>query len=132
MVKTLKPAVVRNLMDHDELLKLFQDYVAQGAEDSTPSKPFRPLSFDEWYVREYMPNIDTLTQEVVFFHKSYAAGYHTNQIKCRIPAGIVSDLGGIFDSEALCRMAQKLALIENKAETYISFGEKYVYRWSEH
>ena len=123
---------ITDLMDHYELLLLFRKYVDQCIEDYNFSNKLRPLSFDEWYVREYTPNIDSLTQIVSFQAKWYLAGsYGQGSYQCRIPAEVVSeDGGGIFDSDTLRRFAKKLARHINYPEMYVLYRGDCVYRWS--
>lgn len=129
---TAKKSKVVDLIDHYELLLLFRKYVDQCIEDYNHSNKVRPLSFDEWYNREYLPNIESLTQVVVFDSSWYLAGsYGKGTFHCRIPAETVSEDGkGIFDIDTLRRMAKKLANKNNYPETYVNFNDKCVYRWS--
>ena len=123
---------ITDLMDHYELLLLFRKYVDQCIEDYNFSNKLRPLSFDEWYVREYTPNIDSLTQIVSFQANWYIGGsYQKGSYQCRIPAEVVSEDGGaIFDSETLRRFAKKLGRHLNYPETFVLYRGGCVYRWS--
>ena len=121
-----------DLMDHYAILLLFKDYVKEGIEEFDKNNPFRPLSFDEWYVREYTPNIDSYTQIVQLQAKWYQAKYTTEVLKCRISKEVISEYGGgIFDVESLERFAKILALKLHKPELFITYCNKYVYKWSE-
>jgi hypothetical protein len=129
---TKKQTEIVDLMDHYELLLLFREYVDQCIEDYNHSSKPRPLSFDEWYVREYTPNIESLTQVICLQSSWYLAGSSgRGDFHCRIPTEIVSeDGGGIFDVDSLRRFAKKLADKNNHPETYVNYRGACVYRWS--
>jgi hypothetical protein len=126
--------VVINLMRPRNLLQLFRNYVDQCIEDTEDrfETMVRPLSFDEWCNREYLPNIDSLTQIVVFElcwisnEKNRKKDY-----KCRIPADIVSDDGqGIFDLDALIKSARELTKIKVGQKPCVNFNKRRLYHWS--
>ena len=129
---TAKKSEIVDLIDHYELLLLFREYVDQCIEDYNHSNKVRPLSFDEWYNREYLPNIESITQVVCFQSTWYLAGsYGKGDFHCRIPVEIVSEDGsGIFDVDSLRRFAKKLANKNNYPETFVNYRGKCVYRWS--
>lgn len=129
MTAQAKTRKIVDLMDGYELLLLFRKYVDECIEEyTTPDKMERPLSFDEWYNKEYLPNIDSLTQIVNFQMKQ---GLHESFRECRVPNNTVSPLGdGIFDIETLRRAAKNLARKEDRPETFVFFGGRVVYRWS--
>lgn len=91
-----------------ELLVLFRDYVDQCIEDYNSAKWTRPLSFDEWYVREYTTNIESLTT-VIRLDKRI--GDITKSYDCRIPANLVTGPnGGIVDLAGLKKLARRLTI----------------------
>lgn len=128
--KTKKVDVV-DLMDHYELLLLFRQYVDQCIGDYNHSSKPRPISFDEWYNVEYLPNIESLTQVIVFQATWYLGGNKKGSFHCRIPVEIVSEDGdAIFDTKSLFRFAKKLKQHLNHPQMYINYRDDWVYRWS--
>lgn len=132
MTTKSKKTDIVDLMDHYELLLLFRQYVDQCIEDYDHSNKTRPLSFDEWYNVEYLPNIESLTQVIVFQATWYLAGSKKGNFHCRVPAEIVSEDGdAIFDLKTLCRFAEKLKQRLNHPQMFINYRDDWVYRWSD-
>jgi hypothetical protein len=128
---TKEKVEIIDLIDHYELLLMFRDYVNQCIENYNHSNKTRPLSFDEWYNVEYLPNIESLTQVVTFkIHWHQCQSYQSADHNCRISADTVSEGGGVFDSNALKRFAKKLAHKNHFQETFVMYCDMCFYRWS--
>jgi len=133
--KTASKTVV-DVIDHYELLLLFRAYVNQCIEDFNFSNKIRPRSFDEWYEWEYKPNIDTLTQVVhVTLQWETACGGHlcgtdSAAYQMRIPAGILTESGGIVDSDEFKRVCAKFANKTNMRLPCVLYQGKRAYHWT--
>ena len=137
-MKTIaKPKVeVVNLVDHRKLLIMFREYVDECIDND--SRLVRPMSFDEWYNREYLQNIETFTSIVKFGLTSQeASGGHMSgrtekqSFQCRVPAGLITESGGIIDEVGLRQCARQLASMQNARLPCVEYNGKLVYRWTQ-
>ena len=87
---------VVDLMTTLELMRLFRDYVDECiAELATSGHTIRPLSFDEWYVREYQQSEQTV---LVQLDLKWKGGEES--VLCRIPANIMTGSGPPAEANA--------------------------------
>jgi hypothetical protein len=125
-----------DLIDHEELLLLFHEYVLRCIEDSKPRSPVRPASFDEWYEIDYLKNIDSNT--VVISVKlnweeaagGYLCGSRSKNYRLRVPAGSLTDDGAIVDNAGLRRVCRKFVNKMGHRLSSVAYRDKLLYHWT--
>lgn len=136
MVVKSKEKIV-DLVDHEELLLLFRQYVDQCIEEHTSANKSRPLSFDEWYVRVFEPNrndetvvVDFELAEVTAVDGFLSGSRRPESYKVRIPIDMIAESGAIFDIVGVRRLAKKFSQMMNRRLPSVWYHGKQVYSWS--
>ena len=138
-IKSRTPTDITNLITHYDLLLMYQEYVGECIQNHAPICPARPMSFDEWHQRNYLPNLDELTQVITFQITGEGAsvvdGYLSGRsaprnCKCRISAGVVTECGGVIDADALKKFAKKLSQVSNERFPTVTYQGKTAYFWT--
>lgn len=136
-----------DLVDHKVLLGMFRDYVDECIRKDNFSNPSHPLSFDEWYNYEFLPNKEKRTRVVVFHesHEEAAGGHLTGSspyqpYQVRIPASALNHVEEIVDRDnqdslrffvdSLRYFGRMLAQRLNNRLPTVLYAGKVVYKWS--
>jgi hypothetical protein len=135
-MQTLADTTVIDMVDHAEMLLLFQDYVAEAIEESTPASPSRPLGFDDWRREIFNGGIEehttvitvTLTWETA--SHGYLCGSNSQDYRIRIPGYMVTETGGIVDEVGLKRIGAKFAHRMNLRLPSVVYRGERVYHWT--
>lgn len=94
-----------NLVEVQDLFEFYLDYVKSVIAEYDKEHDVRPMSFDEWYHREYLTNIHEFTMSVLFDVTSKG-----KKVTCRcvIPEGVFTESGGLLDTTLLGVVVERL------------------------
>jgi len=129
MTTATKTKVV-DVVDHGELLLLFRKYVDQCIEENKFWNKQRPLSFDEWYNVEYLPNTETLTSviNVVLWHEQARGGFlcgsTSESFEIRVPAYCLND------ENRLRQVARKFSGKMNRRLPWVIYDGRRIDHWT--
>lgn len=126
---------VIDMVDHQELLFSYRDYVAECVARTSASQN-RPLSFDDWYRTHFFVQIETQTTviEVVLTWECAAHGHlcgsDSRTCLIRIPSNMLTESGEVADQIGLKRIAEKLADKMNCRLPTVAYRGSYIYCWT--
>ena len=125
-----------DMVDQEELLLLFQEYVGNCVEDSRPSSIVRPIGFDDWVETNYRRSSSerTVVITVTLSWEEAAGGYlcggASQDYRIRIPAEMLTEEGRILDEVGLRRVCKKFAHRMNRRLPSVVYRGKRAYSWT--
>jgi hypothetical protein len=125
-----------DMVDHEELLYLFRDYIAESIEAPTASRPARPRGFDAWYETDFLSNLDDLTAVITLALNweraggGFLCGGDSHEFRVRVPATMLSQTGGTIDDAGLRRIGRKFADKMNRRLPSVAYHGKCIYHWT--
>ncbi|MDA1054108.1 MAG: hypothetical protein O3C40_26975 [Planctomycetota bacterium] len=135
-MKTSIEHEIIDIVDEEELLLLFQQYVANCIEDSRPSSIIHPIGFDDWVETDFRRSRSerTVVVTVTLTWEEAAGGYlcggASQDYRIRIPAEMLTDEGGILDDVGLRRVCKKFAHRMNRRLPSVVYRGKRAYSWT--
>lgn len=135
-MKTVIENEIIDMVDQEELLLLFQGYVASCIEDSRPSSIVHPISFDDWVETNFRKSRSerTVVVTVTLTWEEAAGGYlcggASQDYRIRIPAEILTEDGGILDDGWLRRVCKKFAHRMNRRLPSVVYRGMRAYSWT--
>ncbi len=127
---------ILDMVDEEELLLLFQEYVANCIDDSTPSSVIHPISFDDWIETYYQRSrsertvVITVTLNWEKAARGYLCGGTSQDYRIRIPREMISEAGGVVDDVGIRRICGKFANRMNRRLPTVVFRGKRTYSWA--
>ena len=127
---TTKPELV-DMIDHQELLLMFRDYVDECIEESTPKKPVSPMGFDE---RKLLHEVFSTEIDVVLWWElaegGQLCGSTSRPYQLRIPGGIVAENGAVLNENRLRAVARKFSNKMNRRLPWVIYREESIDHWT--
>lgn len=94
-----------NLVEVEDLFAYYLEYVKSVIAEYDKEQDVRPMSFDEWYHREYLTNIHEFTMSVSF---EVVSKRKNIVCRCTIPEGVFTESGGLLDTTLLDVLVNRL------------------------